>query len=209
MKNFILLLPFFLISGLSQADSIEIDANQFSLNPTFSDVDEFEFTLEIAAPLAPGTAYLDPAMIQVDYVVMGILIETPSGFPSFRLVRSIVGDALYSQGSSLSFEIKADADLTDGLQVSELAGTDPVFELNAREVDTGRYHPPILQLNANGTGIIQNSNNQGGINPVTEMEVDVDFGEEYVTLLSFDPNALTLFYPKPEVVHRDGFEWEE
>ena len=64
--------------------------------------------------------------------------------------------------------------------------------MNAREVDTGRYHPPLLELNIDGTGRIQNSNNFGGINPVTGKFVDLDFGEEYIVDLSFDPESLTI-----------------
>ena len=80
-----------------------------------------------------------------------------------------------------------------------------MFEFNGREVGTGRYHPAIVQLNADGTGSIRNSNNTGGINPSTELEVDVDFGEEYITELTFTPSTLTLF-PTPDLILMDGFE---
>ena len=56
-------------------------------------------------------------------------------------------------------------------------------------------------LNADGTGTIQNSNNSSGstgtTNPGTNMPVDVDFGDEYITALSFDPQQLTLV-PEPD-----------
>ena len=43
-----------------------------------------------------------------------------------------------------------------------------------------------------------NSNNLGGINPSSGMMVDVELGEEYITELAFDPNALTLLaVPEP------------
>ena len=119
--------------------------------------------------------------------MFGFLTTTPSGFPAFSLERTIAGDEFYDQGSSLEFEIQWGADLSDGLQVSELAGTGTVFRFNGREVDTGRYHRSLVELNADGTGRILNSNNTGGINPGSLRVVDVDFGEEYATELTFDP----------------------
>lgn len=103
----------------------------------------------------------------------------------------------------MTFEVDITADLSDGLQVSELVGTGIVFEFDGREVGTGRYHPAIVQLNADGTGSIRNSNNTGGINPGSGMEVDVDFGEEYITELTFIPSTLTLF---TDLILMDGFE---
>lgn len=107
---------------------------------------------------------------------------TPSAFSAFNLQRTISGAEFYAQGSSLSFEIAAGADLTDGLQVGELAGANPVFLFNGREVGTGRYHPALFQLNNDGTGSIRNSNNMGGVNPGSGEIVDVSEGEEYITL---------------------------
>jgi hypothetical protein len=72
------------------------------------------------------------------------------------------------------------------------SGVTPVFVFDGREVGTGRYHPALVELYADGSGKIQNSNNTGGINPANGMEVDVDFGQEYITKLSFDPATLTL-----------------
>ncbi len=174
------------------ADLLSFEAADFALNPIFSNVVTFQFSINIAEELIAGTAYTDPALINVEYKVSGTLAGTPSGFPAFALERSMGGAEFYAQGSSLAFEIKAGANLSDGLQVSELAGVDRVFLFDAREVGTGRYHPPIVELNADGTGLIRNSNNVGGINPATNMEVDVDYGEEYITELSFDPATLTL-----------------
>jgi hypothetical protein len=129
--------------------------------------------------------------------VSGGLDETPSGFAAFNLMRVIEGDEFYEQGSALDFEISASADLSDGLQVSELVGEAAVFVFDGRELETGRYHPALLELNADGTGLLRNSNNMGGINPASMEEVDVMIGEEYVTELSFDPTALTIAVPQP------------
>lgn len=76
--------------------------------------------------------------------------------------------------------------------MSELVGSDPIFVFSGREVGTGRYHPALFQLNSNGTGSTRNSNNSGGTNPSSGEVVDVDFGEEYITDLTFDPGQLTL-----------------
>jgi hypothetical protein len=78
-------------------------------------------------------------------------------------------------------------------------GSGVVFHFNGREEGTGRYHPMFLQLRSDGTGILQNSDNFGGINPATSMLVDVDFGEEYITDLTFDPSTLTIAVPEPAV----------
>ena len=152
----------------------------------------------------------------------GSLEMTPSGFPGFSFQLShlvapppappslITGSLFYSLnegapvGDRLSFSILPTADLSDGLQVSELAGTgsDVVFRFNGREVDTGRYHPTFIELRADGTGMIQNANNMGGDNPQDDSddEIDVDFGEEYITELTFDPSALTIAVPEPSAV---------
>ena len=75
--------------------------------------------------------------------------------------------------------------------------TGVVFHFNGREEGTGRYHPLFLQLRSDGTGILQNANNMGGVNPATMQVVDVDFGEEYITNLSFDATSLTIAIPEP------------
>ena len=192
-----------LAPALSWADLLTFEASDFGLNPTFSEVRTFAFSIDIAVPVTAGTSYSSSELNRVDYNVLGTLDDTPSGFPSFDLVRAILASEFYSQGSSMTFEVDITADLSDGIQVSELVGTGIVFEFNGREVDTGRYHPALVQLNADGTGSIRNSNNTGGINPGSGMEVDVDFGEEYITELTFIPSTLTLF---TDLILMDGFE---
>ena len=173
---------------------LELDSDQFGISNVFSDVDVFRFLVGVDEPLTTGV-YDNPALNFVVLRVTGDLSPgTPSGFPSFGLTRDIGGSEFYDQGSSFRFEIAADADLSDGVTLDELVGTSSFFEINAREVNTGRYHPPLLQLNSNGTGRIQNSNNMGGVNPATGRVVDVDFGDEYITDLSFSP-ANTLLIP--------------
>jgi hypothetical protein len=167
----------------------------FSATPVFSNVTTFGFRINIAGDLRPRP-FNNPALAGVQYNVFGQLASgTPSGFPAFDLQRTIGGAEFYAQGSSLRFEVAADADLTDGLQLNELAGPDPVLVFNGREVGTGRYHPALLQLNSDGTGSIRNSNNSGGVNPGSGEVVDVDFGQEYITNLSFDPAALQIGPP--------------
>ena len=178
------------------AFTIRFEAADFGLSPSFSNVRSFEFSIDVAGPLGPG-AYDDPELVGVDYRVSGQLATTPSGFPAFALERSIGGAEFYDQGSSLAFEISAAANLADGLQVSELVGDAGVFVFDGRELGTGRYHPALFELNSDGTGLVRNSNNMGGINPASMEEVDVQIGDEYVTELSFDPGALTLAVPEP------------
>lgn len=196
---------FALMPICSWADLLTFQASDFGLNPTFSNVITFEFSVDIAGPVSAGASYSNPELNIVDYSVYGTLDGTPSGFSAFNLVRVIEGAEFYNQGSSMTFEVDVNADLSDGIQVSELVGEDLVFEFNGREVDTGRYHPAIVQLNADGTGSIRNSNNKGGINPGSGLEVDVDFGEEYITELTFDPSSLTLF-TRDNLILMDGFE---
>lgn len=178
---------------LTQAAVIVFSDADFGMTPAFSNVTTFSFTIDIDGPLAAGVVYTDPSLNSVEYNVFGTLESgTPSDFPAFNLVRTITGEEFYNQGSSLSFEIAASADLSNGLQVSELVGSDSVFVFDGREVDTGRYHPALFQLNSDGTGSIRNSNNFGGVNPSSNQVVDVDFGEEYITDLTFDPSQLTI-----------------
>ena len=172
---------------------INLSSDDFTVTPTFSQVSQFSFTITIDEPLTPGV-YTNPTIESVEYQVSGDLADgTPSDFPGFALNRTLIGEAFYNQGSSLQFEISGTADLSDGLQVSELAGTDDIFVFNGREIDTGRFHPALLVLNSNGTGSIRNSNNTVGLNPLNQ----IDFGDEYVSDLAFDANTLTLAIPTP------------
>ena len=176
---------------------LEFSIDDFDgVNGVFNLVTFFEFDLEFNDPVfVAGETYVDPPLNQVDYSVFGVLPEqTPSGFPSFNLIRSIGGQEFYDQGSSISFEIRSDANIDDGIQIADLVSG---LILNCREVGTGRYHPPLVELLPDGTGRIQNSNNFCGINPFTMMKVDVDFGEEYIVDLTFDPTQLTII---------DGFQ---
>jgi hypothetical protein len=178
----------------TQAAAITFSDGEFGKTPIFNNVQTFSFTIDITGPLTVGLSYNNPSLNKVVYSVSGSLLPdgSPSGFPGFNLERNISGADFYAQGSSLNFEIAASADLSNGLQMSELVGSDSVFVFNGREVDTGRYHPALFQLNSDGTGSIQNSNNTGGINPSSGKEVNVNFGEEYITNLTFDPSQLTI-----------------
>lgn len=181
----------------SQTMILSINSDDFEVFPEFSDVETFSFNIEIDMPLAAG-AYINPPIISMDYAVNGTLADgTPSGFPAFALMRpsldealsgiELNGDEFYTQGSSLNFEILESADLSDGVQADELVGTSVILSLNAREEGTGRFHPPLFELNSDGTGSIQNSNN---IPDTTQAAVT--FGAEYITNVIFDSGNLTL-----------------
>ena len=177
-----------LVAPSASAWTISFSSDDFTVSPTFSSVTNFSFLIDINAPLTPGS-YINPAINNIEYEVQGMLVPgTPSGFPAFFLQRNITGSEFYNQGSSLRFEISNTADLSDGLQVSELTGTDPVFVFDGREIDNGRFHPALLQLNSNGTGSIRNSNNIISLDPLNQ----IDFGDEYISDLAFIPDELTL-----------------
>jgi hypothetical protein len=147
------------------------------------------------------------------------LAATPSGFPSFGFALNhrfpasppgpITGAEFYAlngsavAGQTLRFQVSASADLSDGLQLDELddLGGGVIFLFNGREEGTGRYHPAFLELRSDGTGIIQNADNMGGDNPAdgSPNEIDVDFGDEYITNLSFNPSTFTIGVPEPGV----------
>jgi hypothetical protein len=176
-----------------QTMTLSTSSSDYELTNIFSDVDFFTIDIEIDAPLAAGV-YTNPAIVDVTYQVMGTLEpDTPSGFPAFDLQRHMTGDEFYAQGSSLSFEIDQTAVLSDGVQVSELTGPGIVLSFNAREVDTGRYHPPLFELRFLGTGTIQNSDNIPSLDPL----VTVGFGDEYITDLLFDPGNTTVIEETP------------
>lgn len=179
-------------SATSVPDDILISLNdsQFVVTPVFSDVGTFRVQIGLDG-LLETRVYDNPDFTQLDYSVSGTLVAgTPSGFPGFMLSRSILGPDFYAQGSALRFEIAPTAVLTDGIQVAELVGSgdDVVFRFDGREIDNGRFHPALLELRADGTGRIQNSNNVPSLNPLNE----VDFGAEYITDLAFDPGNTTI-----------------
>jgi len=175
-------------TAIAQTMAFTTTNADYQVANVFSDVDTFSITVIIDAPLAPGV-YVNPDIISVSYAVSGSLTPgTPSGFPSFALQRDMDGTEFYAQGSSLSFEISQAAVLSDGVQVAELIGNDIVLVYNAREVDNGRFHPALLELRANGTGQIQNSDNVIVANPLQQ----INFADEYVNSLQFDPGNTTV-----------------
>jgi hypothetical protein len=212
----------FLIGAPSGASAVtlSLDQDDFALTDTYNRVVNFRFDIEIAGALVAGRSYANPALSALSYQIQGDLRPdgSPSGFPGFLLVRPASGTmsgaefyALQStEATVLRFDIRSDADLSDGLQVSELAtfsasvdqaGDNPttfanlVFLLNAREEGTGRFHPALFTLFGGGAGRLQNSNNIGGDNPSDSPDagqIDVDFGDEYIADLTFDPGAATL-----------------
>ena len=172
----------------AQTMRLSTSNTDYQITNVVSDVDTFDFIIEIDAPLAPGL-YDNPSIISVSYRVAGNLIDgTPSGFEAFALEREITGENFYAQGSSLRFEIDQAAVLEDGVQIAELTGSEVVFIFDGREIDNGRFHPALFELHADGTGRIQNSNNT----PTLEPLLQVEFGEEYINDLIFDAGNTTL-----------------
>lgn len=180
----------FLVCTLANAQTMMLTtaSSDYEITNIFSDVDFFTIEIEINAPLAAGV-YTNPELVSVDYQVTGDLVPgTPSEFPAFDLQRSMTGAEFYAQGSSLSFEIAETAVLSDGVQAAELVGSAVILTFNAREVDNRRFHPALFELDADGTGRIQNSNNV----PTQDPLVEVNFGAEYITDLMFDTGNTTL-----------------
>lgn len=193
------------------------DFGAAGITPEFSQVRNFSFDLHLAGPLGPGFSYGNRSLLDIEYRVSGRLDATPSGFPAFALDRSrggregsITPEDWLAQSSRLAFEISATANLLDGVQLSELvtnAKTGTLLVIDGREkgrLDVARYHPPQLLLYPDGTGLLWNSNNSSGgtgtTNPGSGLTVDLDFGDEYITHLRFDPAALTIIGAPPVVV---------
>ena len=189
----------------SAAFVIEVSSEQFtSQSNVFSGVTDFSISIEVLGPLASG-AYVNPELGDIEFLIRGTLDPTTPArtanpaFTAFAVddLSALSGQDFYDLGNALHFEVAAGVDLADGLQVSELVGTGLVFEFDGREFGTGRYHPPILQLFSDGTGLLRNSNNTGGINPFTGVEVNATIGDEYMAELTFDPPTMTLVTPEP------------
>jgi hypothetical protein len=179
--------------------TLSLSSSDFVVTPSYGDVDFFTIDVEIARPLAQGL-YVNPPLVDVAYQVRGTLPPgTPSGSRTLNLQRYMSGDEFYAQGGSLRFEIRQSAILIDGIQVIELVGSGTVLTFDAREINTGRYTPPQLTLDANARGQLQNSNNVPSVDP----PVTVDFGEEYITGLLFDPGNTTVLVAKPDVIIDD------
>ena len=188
----------FLLCGVSRADvSLTISSDDFAISSVYNTIANFNFSITLAGTIVPGGTYNNPPLVNVSYTVFGVLDEpTPSGFPQFNLVREdIDGTEFYnlSPDAALSFSVSPTANLSDGLQLAELVGTTDVFYFNAREFNQapGRYHPPILKLDSDGTGTLENANNQSDVpNPPPPMGsgmlVDVDVGDEYRVTLATD-----------------------
>ena len=180
-------------SANAQTMLLSISSDDYQVTNVFSNVSTFALDIEINSPLAAGV-YTNPEIVSVDYSVSGSLaVGTPSGFTTFALQRNITGTEFYAQGSSLSFEIDVGAALVDGVQIAELVGSDIVLTFNGREIGNGRYHPALLELNIDGTGRIQNSDNIIVEDPLDQ----VGFGTEYITDLMFDAGNTTVITAMP------------
>lgn len=189
----------------ARAFQIELSSSAFDTRTNvFSGVTSFDITINVVGPLRTGV-FLDPEIGDIEFLVRGTLDPTTparmanSAFTGFAVddLAALRGQAFYDLGNSLSFEVASDANLNDGLQVSELVGSGLVFEFDGRELGTGRYHPPIVQLFANGTGSIRNSNNTGGINPFTGVAVNATIGDEYISEMTFTPATFSVVVPEP------------
>ena len=179
----------------AQTIFLSISSDDYQVTNVFSDIDTFNIDIEINTPLTTGV-YMNPEIVSVVYSVSGVLASgTPSGFTDFALQRNITGSEFYAQGSSINFEISQNAVLSDGVQVTELVGNGIVFTFNGREIGNGRFHPALFELDAAGTGQIQNSNNVITENPLQQ----INFGDEYITDLMFDPGNTTLITEMPVV----------
>jgi hypothetical protein len=178
----------------AQTMTLATSSDDYIKNLVFSEVQTFNINIVINEALE-RRIYNNPEITRVSYQVSGTLEPgTPSGFESFNLERDISGEEFYAQGSSLSFEISPTAVLSDGVQAAELVGQGVILTFNAREIDTKRFHPPLFELYSNGSGRLQNSNNTPTLDPL----VTVDFGEEYITDLGFDPGNTTLITETPD-----------
>jgi hypothetical protein len=183
----------------AQTMTLATSSDDYIKSLVFSEVQTFNVNIVINEALE-RRIYNDPEITRVSYQVSGTLEpDTPSGFESFNLEREISGEEFYAQGSSLSFEISPTAVLSDGVQAVELVGRGVILTFNAREIDTGRFHPALFELSSNGNGRLQNSNNTPSLDPL----VTVDFGEEYITDLGFDPGNTTLITETPDPPPKD------
>jgi hypothetical protein len=109
---------------------LEFNHTDFTVTPEFNRLRDFAFRIDLAEPIVAGQTYANPTLNSVDYTVFGVLDSepTPSGFPASDLRRNAITDEeFYGQGSSFDFGISASADLSDGLQLSELS----IFTFNA------------------------------------------------------------------------------
>ena len=201
------------INSADAQTTLQINSDDFGITSVFNDITSFNFEFQLTDNLVAGETYDNPAINQVAYEVFGNLpMATPSGFSGFTLTRGYSGTEFYDQSpeSGLSFSVDVSADLSDGLQYSELVGIGAadVLNFNTRELNQnpGRYHPPELVLRADGTGQLQNAANASTFsNPPppmgSGMMIPDDFaaGDEYIVDLSFSPAATlaTIAVPSP------------
>lgn len=188
----------FCASALAQSETtFVIDSNGSDIVTTarIGDVTTFQITIVFTDPIATGV-YDNPPLESVVYSVSGDPVSgSPSGFPSFALERTITGADFYAQGSSLNFEVASGAILTDGVTANELVedANGVVFTFNGREVGNGRFHPALLELRADGTATIQNSDNV-----ITESPLEqVAFGAEYITDFTYVPAEFIILSDTP------------
>lgn len=60
LKKLVFCLTCALLPVSAWAELIEFEAGDFTVTPTFSEVQTFQFSIELAAALMPGVVYLNP-----------------------------------------------------------------------------------------------------------------------------------------------------
>ena len=121
----------------AHAFTIAFSNADFGTSPVFSNVQTFNYDIDLGEPLTSGL-FADPTINTIEYNVSGSLATTPSGFSGFNFQlshlvapppagpTSILGSLFYAlngtptPGQTLRFQVSATANLSDGLQVSEL-----------------------------------------------------------------------------------------
>ena len=211
LSTTLLLLCLLAGSAQAQTTTLQLSNTDFGITSVFNNVTSFQVDIELSEPIFAGGTFINPSISRIDYQLAGVLPEpTPSMFPGFNLVRGYSGDEFYSQSpeATLQFQVDSAADLSDGLQLSDLSGfgDETILFFDTREFNQspGRYHPPQLTLRADGTGLLQNSNNSSTFpNPDSGLIVDVGLGDEYEVNLSFTPTIASV--PEPSAIALLGF----
>lgn len=70
------------LAANAQSAALSFQASDFDVDPAFSNVQTFDFSIDIAGSLVAGATYTDPILNSVAYSVSGSLAST---FRLFRL----------------------------------------------------------------------------------------------------------------------------
>ncbi|WP_428388531.1 hypothetical protein [Mucisphaera sp.] len=174
------------------AFTFTIDSDDFVTNQVYGDVLIYRVDIVIDEVLLPGRSYLNPTLQRVRYFLQG-RVHSADDEPS-TIEQELSGSEFYDIAGGINFAVKADAELEDGLQLSELASLDgnpegALFFMNYNRL-AGILYAPVFLLRGDGVGRFAGHGQED--RPGSVYRNDLVYNLEEITVVVPEPTTATL-----------------